>query len=645
MKLTADDVFCLNTTICFDSYVLYLYSSLVLGAKLVIPHQDAHLDPVYMAEMVHRHGITILEAVPSLATEYMAAFADMSKKGGMKSLSRFLTGGEALTSSLAERISKSLPNLTIGGPFNTYGPTEVTCQVFTGGCGAPFQKITLGRPDFNVHAYVVAQETPANDEPALLRLCGVHQPGELYLAGPRVGKGYKGRPDLTAKVFVGNPFFEQAMQLSGIPSHLQQFYKLCYKTGDLVQWDTDGQLEFLGRIDHQVKINGVRMELSEIEAALASSPGVSMAAVKAWKSKDGQYRLVGYVAPTTVATTSSTVLEHLRSKLLAAMVPSDVVIMKHFPRLPSGKIDPKALVEPPSWQEEGDVASSGDRKDRPIAPPSTRTERMLLEAWASGLSVDAAALSIDANFFHLGGSSLKAGIINSTVRRSMGIDISGLVIYQHPTVRGMAAALDEHKKMVDKERQLSCKEDLLGETKSDSGSGSSRATDDSSCEDFPIHEGVGLPLWVVTLLQFFGLVLSHLGSFVMFIVPSLVLLGIYSYTDAVDEQLMLVVPLGFLAAHVVLVLLAITLKWVLIGRQKPGRFPLWGWKYIAWWSNRAVQKQVSENVLPFIKGTQLHVWYFRALGARIGKNVIIDTLNVYDFDLLSIGDNTGTSHH
>ena len=160
----------------------------------------------------------------------------------------------------------------------------------------------------------------------------INAPGELWISGPRVGQGYIARQDLTDKVFVENPFYDDIS--SNLPDAFKPHFKRCYRTGDLVRWRSDGTIDFLGRIDRQVKITGVRIELGEVEAALESTPGVSQAVAAALVDASGQKRLVGYVSPSTVEAVS--VVAHCRSVLVPAMVPSVVVCLDTFPLLPNG---------------------------------------------------------------------------------------------------------------------------------------------------------------------------------------------------------------------------------------------------------------------------------------------------------------------
>jgi non-ribosomal peptide synthetase component F len=713
-ELGAADVFCLNSTVGFDSYVTYVFASLAVGGRLVVPGPTAHLDPVGMAGLIAKHGITTMECVPALAAEYMAAFK--AAGSSLASLTRFLTGGEALTPKLAADVYEALPCLAgkKAGLFNSYGPTEVTVtvsgcasvggalgwltavwlhlsctpltdpppaaatpQTITGHVQAPFDRITMGRPDHNTHCYIViSEEQPAaadgSAQPPKLRLAGLGEPGELWLSGPRQARGYRNRPDLTAAAFVANPFLAEAT--AGMPAGaecLLPYYATAYRTGDLVQWAPDSTVEFLGRVDRQVKVNGVRMEVGEVENVLAGapgearrrlvqgllamswralvagclltqaaalrSPGVTHAAVKPWKDANGAYRLVGYVSPAEVDLAAADA--YLRSKLLPAMVPSQLVALPQMPRLPNGKIDVKALEEP-AW---GPAATAdADSSEAGVVAPATPLEQLMCDIWSEVLMLPASQLSVTANFFQLGGSSLRAGLINSRIRRSAGLDISGMLIYQHSNIRDMAAAIERQYGQYGAAASSSSSDSgddvvltiapkgAAGGGKQPGGSGAAAAA-----------AGNGLPTWLATLLQCGGLCVLGGGMFAVFL-P--ILLGLYwAFGDLEAPMWLLPVisPLLMLWGMAVAVVFALATKWLLLGRVRPGAVPIWGWFYVRWWLVRLVVKATLGALFPFVRATPALNWFYRALGARIGRNVVIDSANLYDWDMLTIGDNTG----
>ena len=362
------------------------------------------------------------------------------------------------------------PNLY---PVNSYGPTEgnvVTQYRFP---RRP-DRVFIGRPDDNVHGYVVS---------AAMQLVPVGVPGELLLSGPRLAKGvlccaglpachvpwlhplggwqagcwplggpstpastpprptprsclagpcaagYAGRPDLTAEKFIPNPAFTFVSAF--IPASLHRYYQLAYRTGDLVRWCGNGNLEFLGRIDRQVKISGVRIELGEVEAALACAPCVDHGVAKAVSDDAGVKRLVGYVSP--ASTDTAAVLAHCRALLVPAMVPSVVVALDAFPLLPNGKVDVKSLPAP-------DWSAAGSEE---YVAPATELEVTVQQIWQEVLGyAPEQLLSATADFFAAGGTSLQVFRVTAALQKALGLaSVPATLVHSERTVRAVAAAL------------------------------------------------------------------------------------------------------------------------------------------------------------------------------------------------------------
>ncbi|MFI6084307.1 amino acid adenylation domain-containing protein [Streptomyces sp. NPDC051217] len=251
------------TTVSFDIAAMELYLPLISGATVVLAGKEAVVEPSAVVEMMRRHGITVVQATPAFWQMLL-----MDEPNGAEGL-RILVGGEALPARLAETLADQA-----GEVFNVYGPTETTIWSTVApvkmGAGAP----PIGLPVGNTRVYVLDS-----------RLCPVPRgvPGELYIAGAGVARGYQGRPDLTAERFVACPFGEAGARM--------------YRTGDLARWDGNGRLEYIERTDFQVKIRGFRIELGEIEHALTGHPGVARAAVVVRENQDGDKRIVAYVVP------------------------------------------------------------------------------------------------------------------------------------------------------------------------------------------------------------------------------------------------------------------------------------------------------------------------------------------------------------
>ena len=286
-------------------------------------------------------------------------------------------------------------------------------------CPPSLAYMTIGRPEHNMHAYIVDLQ---------LRPVPIGVPGELLLSGPRLALGYVGRPDLTAAKFIPNPCFAMVADL--VDPLLAPYYKRAYCTGDLARWRSDGSIDFLGRVDRQVKILGVRVELGEVEAALTSASGVMQGVAAAVMDPSGQKRLVGYVIPGGVD--PSSVLAHCRSLLVPLMVPSVVMALEAFPLLPNAKLDAKALPVP-DWRGVGSEEYVG---------PSTEVEAMVQRAFSEVLGRPIEELSMLADFFSVGGTSLQVFRLVALLEKIGGVSVVPVsLIHTARTIHGLAQAL------------------------------------------------------------------------------------------------------------------------------------------------------------------------------------------------------------
>ena len=325
-------------------------------------------------------------------------------------------GGENVPADLFRDMQEVFPNANI---MNVYGPTEVTAVTVHHPFPRGFDTVVIGRPDSNTHVYIVD---------AGMRPVPVGVPGELVLSGPRLALGYVGRPDLTAQAFIPNPCLDLVSQ--HINPALAPFYKLAYRTGDLVRWRGDGTIYFMGRIDRQVKITGVRIELGEVESALEGAEGVTGAVAAAVPDPSGQKRLVGYVTPEDVD--SAAVLAHCRSLLVAAMVPSVVVTLPSFPLLPNGKVNQRALPMP-DW--------SGTTTDEYVGPENN-VEEAVQKVFATVLMRPVEEVSVMADFFGAGGTSLQVFRAVALLQEALGLgSVPATVVHNGRTARGVAGML------------------------------------------------------------------------------------------------------------------------------------------------------------------------------------------------------------
>jgi amino acid adenylation domain-containing protein len=391
-----------KTPIGFDVSVWELFLPLLAGARLVLARPGGHQDPDYLAGLIVRRQVTVAHFVPSLLQAFLEAPGAASGQ-----LRRVIASGEALPPRLAARFGERLPGVTLD---NLYGPTEAAVDVTAWSCtGEERRPVPIGRPVANVRIHLFD---------AGMRLVPIGAAGELMIGGVQVARGYLGRPDLTAERFVPDPLGEPGGRL--------------YRTGDLARYRTaDGAIEFLGRIDQQVKIRGVRIELPEIEAALGGLPGVAEAVVAVREDRPGDRRLVAWVVPSGAMLTAAELREGLARTLPAAMIPSAFVELSELPHLASGKLDRRALATAPMPILEG-----GE-----VRHPRTPVEELLVELWKDVLSVE--QIGIEENFFDLGGHSLLAVQVISAVRSRLGVEVPLRRLFEAPTVASFARVVAE----------------------------------------------------------------------------------------------------------------------------------------------------------------------------------------------------------
>jgi natural product biosynthesis luciferase-like monooxygenase protein len=353
--------------------------------------------------LIQRHDVTHLQCTPSMAGLLLL---DERAQDAVGRLQTLLIGGEAFPTALARQLRK----LVKGDIFNMYGPTETTVWSTTYQVPADPARVPVGRPIANTEIYVL-------DHNLLPVPVGIA--GELMIGGAGVARGYLGRPELTGERFIRNPFRGNgAARL--------------YRTGDLARYLPDGNLELLGRLDHQVKIRGHRVELGEIEALLNEHPAVRESVVIAKEAATGEKKLVAYlVARDGQRPTRHQVRQYLQDKLPEYMVPAEVVFMNTFPQTPNQKVDRKALPAPEAGAHE---AGAG------FDPPATAMEEAVAGLWGELLSLQRIGRSD--NFFELGGHSLLAMQLVSRVREHFGVDLSLKSLFERPTVAGLAEAID-----------------------------------------------------------------------------------------------------------------------------------------------------------------------------------------------------------
>jgi len=394
-----------KTPITFDAAVWEILAPLVSGGTVVLAPPQAERDPDLLVEVAARHGVTVLQAVPSLWRP-LAEEPGLARCDGLRLL---FSAGEPLPTALAHRLAERLPGALL---VNTYGPTECSIDVTAWPveptpAEAAGSHVPIGAPIHHTRAVVL----DARGE-----LVPVGVPGELHVGGAGLARGYLGRPGLTARQFVPDPYGPPGARL--------------YRTGDVVRLLADGRLEFLGRNDDQVKIRGVRVEPGEAEAALLDHPDVSAAAVTARPGPDGTTRLVGHVVVAAGAAFEPRALrEHLLARLPEPYVPAVFVRLDRLPLTSSGKVDRRALPEPGTARSDGVEAVA----------PRTPLEKIVAESWADVLELDEVGVLDD--FFLLGGHSLLAAKVANRLRAALGVDVGVRTIFETTTVHALALRL------------------------------------------------------------------------------------------------------------------------------------------------------------------------------------------------------------
>lgn len=391
-----------KTPFSFDVSVWEFFWPLISGAHLVVAKPGGHRDPDYLVKLIREREITTSHFVPSM----LAAFLADPGVRHCTSLRQVICSGEALSLPLQQEFFRLLPARL----FNLYGPTETAVEVTYWECdrNSPLMTVPIGRPVGNTQVYVLDRD---------LQPVPIGVPGELYLGGVQVGRGYWNRPELTAERFVPDPFNKN-------------FQTRLYKTGDLCRWLPNGTVDYLGRLDFQVKIHGLRIELGEIEAVLNRHESVRQSVVVAHEA-NGDKSLVAYIEPRNGLPPSvSDLRRHLKRDLPDYMVPAEFVTMKSLPISLNGKVDRKCLPSP----QRSLVAPESE-----FSAPNDSLEQMLCHLWAKILRVK--RIGVHDNFFELGGHSLLALRLSVEIEKVCKRRLPLATFLQAPTVAGLAAIL------------------------------------------------------------------------------------------------------------------------------------------------------------------------------------------------------------
>jgi amino acid adenylation domain-containing protein len=396
--MTADDRLLAVTTLCFDIAGLEIYLPLSVGASFEIVSREVSSDGSRLLTKLVKSNATVMQATP--ATWRMLLEAGWKGDPRLK----ILCGGEAISRKLADQLLQK-----VGSLWNMYGPTETTIWSTTTKVEPGQNAVSIGEPIANTQVFILDK---------VLQPVPIGVAGELHIGGDGLARGYLHRPELTAEKFIPDPF-------SPDPE------ARLYKTGDLVRYLAKGDIEFLGRIDHQIKVRGFRIEMGEIEAVLRQHDGVNETVVVVREDTPGNQRLVAYFVPTQEsASIASELREFLKAKLPEYMVPSAFVILKAMPLTPNGKVNRRALPAP----DQADLAPTTK-----FAAPKDAIESRLVQIWETLLGVR--PIGVKHNFFELGGHSLVAVRLMNRVEQGFGKNLPIATLLQAPTIEQLAAIL------------------------------------------------------------------------------------------------------------------------------------------------------------------------------------------------------------
>lgn len=560
LGIRANDRVYQGFSVAFDMSFEEIWISYLVGATLWLAPREIVGDPDALAQALADNKISVLHAVPTLLSLF---------PHDVPGLRMINLGGEMCPQALVERWATPARQL-----FNTYGPTEATVSASLAELhrGEP---VTIGKPLPNYGLMVVDAE---------LKLQPQGETGELCIIGPGVAQGYLGRPDLTAEKFVPNPYAEAEHEAR------------LYHTGDLARIDEAGNIQYLGRVDDQIKIRGFRVELGEIETVLAKEDGIGAAAVVVKIVGEVEQLVAYFVANADAVPQSNHLRKSLAAQLPLYMVPARFEAVQILPRLTSGKIDRKALRALPLTETE---IHTEDESDLPEGAAETALFTALRQLFPGQALLRAADFFTD-----LGGHSLLAARLVSKLREdSRFVNVSVHDIYCERRIGAIASALAK------KEVSDVCVEPEIVETP---------RLRRILCS---LAQAATIPMLVCLKMA------QWLSPFFTYH---------YFTGDEGDSmtRAILAALLVYLLVNFGSFLFVIAAKWLVVGRLKPGRYPLWGVMYFRWWLADRISDVPPRHLL---SGSSLNAIYLRALGAKVGNEVLIGALFIRAPDLLSIG--------
>jgi len=546
----------------FDASLEELWMAFANGATLIACTSKSIRSGVGLIDFLNHHHVTIFSTVPTLLS---------SLEGTLPELRLLILGGEACPSQLVETWYRE--GLEI---INTYGPTEATVIATYALC-APENPVTLGTPLPGYEVIIMDEQlNPVPDGTA----------GELCIGGKALARGYVNLKEITARQFIPHPLYP---------------HERLYRTGDLAIKNKEGNFEFLGRMDNQVKLRGFRIELNEIEKVMMKHPEIKQAVVCVKGIEHPA--LVAYLRLKNLDSFNLQDFKNfLKNEIPNYMIPALFEYVDAFSTLSSGKVDRRALPEPTKNFQDPDYVA-----------PANDLELQITAAWEDALQQS--PISTTADFFYdLGGHSLSAARVVSHLRKTATFqDLSILDLYQDSTIQSLAQKFSA----TNVESKIEKKKINKNKT------------------SFLKHAWCGVQ-------QFFGCLLQCALESWQLLVIVLCYLKFIDKPEHISFYGLGCLFLLFLALPIIFLLLSVAAKWILVGRIKPGVYPLWGWFYVRFWLAERLQKNVFSS--KHLIGTPLINFYYRLLGARIGKNCYIGSMNFAVQDMITLGDNTSIGY-
>ena len=571
LQETSDDLIYQGCSVSFDLWCEEVWICYFVGATMWVADATTAKVVDELDGVLRKNKITVISAVPSL----LAVMDD-----DIPSLRLVIAGGEACSPQVLARWATGSRRF-----FNTYGPTETTVSA-TFAELKPGDKITIGKPLPNYNLAVVDEK---------LNLLPFGEKGQLVVTGPGVCNGYVNRPDLTAEKFVA-----KTPSLADLPGDIM------YLTGDAAIITPDGDVDFQGRIDDQIKLRGFRIELGEIENQLNGQNGISAAAVAVRKDNNGQDELVGYVIMESGVVFDEQEFRAGLAKVLPTyMVPAVIMALPEMPRLPSGKVDRKSLPRPAIFDQAPTMEQQHEQEIDLNATVSERVMSVLHRVFQGR------AIKPEEDFFtDLGGHSMLAAAFVSRLRREAGIKHASLRdVYQQRPISSLLAHWEQ-------------------------GQEESAASAQRPFHTVPWSRYVAC--WTA---QTFALFFIY-GLFAMQIfVPYLGYYYIQQDTDSHGYAMLGALAL-FCVIPPVFSMISVIVKWVVIGRFKAGDYPLWGTYYFRWWLVNTMQGLAP---MEFLNGTPLFPMYLRMMGVKIADDAQVGALKLGAEDLVTIGSDVSIS--